>query len=124
MNAPEQWMTFSPKALAHIAQIRQVRDGGKGMGFRLGLKVSGCSGWLYQPDIVDEAKPGDVTFDLGDLTVMIPGEHKALLMGTHIDIEDKGLGQQVLMYRNPNAQGECGCGESFSMTEPGDNRDE
>ncbi len=108
-------ITFSPNALAHIAQIRAARESGQGMGFRLGLKLAGCTGWLYQPNIVDGPKPEDISFEYEGLTVIIPGEHKALLAGTHVDLEEKGLGQQVLMYQNPNAQGECGCGESFSV---------
>jgi iron-sulfur cluster assembly protein len=116
----EPYVTFSSKALAYIAQIRTGRSQGPGCGFRLGIKPSGCSGWLYQPDVVDEVLADDVIFHIDQMQVMIPKTYQHLLQGTHVDLADKGLGQKVLVYQNPNAKGECGCGESFSTTEGGD----
>lgn len=109
-------LSISESALAHIAQIRAHRKQGEGVGFRLGVKPSGCSGWLYQPEIVDSIDPDDEVIHCNELQIMIPKCRLDLLKGTHIDIEDKGLGQKVLIYLNPNADSECGCGESFSVS--------
>ena len=108
-------LTISPDAQAHIEQIRTQRSEGPGHGFRLGLKKSGCSGWLYQPTIVDVPCEDDVRLIIEGLTVFLPKAHETLLRGTHIKLVNKGLGQQVLEYQNPNAEAECGCGESFSV---------
>ncbi len=110
-------ITFSERALAHIADIRSMRPEGAGVGFRLGVKASGCSGWLYQPEVVDEVCEDDLVFTHGHLTVMVPTAVVELLAGTHVDLQDKGLGQKVLVYQNPNAEDLCGCGESFSLAE-------
>lgn len=115
-------ITVSPAARAHIAAIREERNEGPGLGFYLGVKKSGCNGWLYAPDIIDELS-GDInaiTHD--DYTIYVDSKVWPLLKGTHIDLVSKDLGQKVLIYQNPNAESECGCGESFSIQVAEDNQ--
>lgn len=108
-------ITISEEARAYIMHIRSVRQEGEGLGFYLGIKKSGCNGWLYAPDIIDQADDTMRGIDCAGLLIYVPSEHWSLLVGTHIDLSVKDLGQKVLIYDNPNAASECGCGESFSI---------
>lgn len=105
-------------AVKHIEKIMQQR--GRGKGFRLGVKASGCSGYKYHPEIVDEVDVNDIHFTMKQgLNVFIDPTCLKIINGTVIDIVSKGLGQEQLFFKNPNVESECGCGESFNLK--GDN---
>lgn len=112
-------ITISEAAKAHIETVRQERAAGPGLGFYLGVKKSGCNGWLYAPDIIDELSNTMKAIVHDNFTLYVPCASWSILKGTHIDIISKDLGQKVLVYQNPNAASECGCGESFSIQTPG-----
>ena len=96
---------------------RQLDKEGAGA-LLLGITESGCNGYMYELRYVaDEAEsvPGGVrTFDFDGVTVLVDNADWPLVGGTEIDYVTEGL-NAVLKFRNPNASGECGCGESFSV---------
>ncbi len=85
---------------------------------RLSIKTTGCSGYMYQPELVEEGSKDDVVVRCDDaLTVYIHAPHLELIDDTQIDLIDKELGQKQLTFVNPRAESLCGCGESFSLKE-------
>jgi len=87
---------------------------GRGVGLRIGVKRTGCSGWAYMIDYADEIDPSDVVFDDGDVKVVVDSKSLELIDGTEVDFVKEGL-NEAFKFRNPNVKGECGCGESFSV---------
>ena len=83
---------------------------------RLSTKTAGCSGYAYTLDFVDQGHINDIIVSVGNgLKIAVDTESIALLKGTIIDVEQLGL-NRVIKYINPNVTGECGCGESFSVS--------
>lgn len=108
-------ITFSEDALAHIGAILKRQN--KSM-FRLSVKRTGCSGYMYQPEVVDQMTDSDELLnDDYPFQIMLDRSCIDLIKGTSVDIVAKPLGQRQLVFNNPNAQGECGCGESFTIKE-------
>ncbi len=105
-------ITLTPAAAARVKTFLTKR--GSGLGLRLGVKPTGCSGFAYTVDYADALEPDDLTFESQGLTVVVRQEALALLDGTEVDFVREGLGESFT-FRNPNAQDECGCGESFSV---------
>lgn len=87
---------------------------GSGLGIRLGVKRTGCSGWAYVVDYADDPRDGDVVFEDQEVRVYVDPEHLRLIDGTEVDFVKQGL-NEAFRFRNPNVKGECGCGESFSV---------
>ncbi|WP_028116714.1 iron-sulfur cluster assembly protein IscA [Ferrimonas senticii] len=87
---------------------------GKGLGLRLGLKTSGCSGLAYVLEFVDELQPGDEVFEQLGVNIIIDAKSMIYLDGLQVDFVKEGL-NEGFKFENPNAQGECGCGESFTV---------
>ncbi|HEX7081403.1 MAG TPA: iron-sulfur cluster assembly protein IscA [Gammaproteobacteria bacterium] len=87
---------------------------GHGVGLRIGVKRTGCSGWAYQIDYADEIDANDVVFDDAGVKVVVDSKSLALIDGTEVDFVKDGL-NEAFKFRNPNVKGECGCGESFSV---------
>lgn len=86
---------------------------GAGIGLRFGVRGSGCSGYAYVVDYADAVEENDAVFG-EDVKVVVDKGVLPLVDGTVIDFVRDGL-NEVFVYRNPNVQGECGCGESFSI---------
>ncbi len=82
---------------------------GHGIGLRLGVRKTGCSGFAYVINYADGPQPGDAV-----LRVFVDGASLGLLDGTIVDFVKQGL-NEAFRFRNPNVKGECGCGESFSV---------
>lgn len=82
---------------------------------RLSTKVSGCTGFSYVLDLVDQAEAEDTLIDTGDLTLAVAATALEQVQGTVIDLSQDGI-NQVIKYNNPNVVAECGCGESFSVS--------
>jgi len=89
---------------------------GHGLGLRVGLKKTGCSGWSYTVDYADAAGSGDATFEDQGVTVVINREFLPVLDGSTIDYVREGLNERFI-FDNPNVGAKCGCGESFTLTE-------
>lgn len=87
---------------------------GKGLGLRLGLKTSGCSGLAYVLEFVDELSPGDEVFNEHGVNLIIDAKSMVYLDGVQVDFVKEGL-NEGFKFDNPNANGECGCGESFTV---------
>jgi iron-sulfur cluster assembly protein len=87
---------------------------GKGVGLRLGVKTSGCSGMAYTLEFSDEALPDDIKFETHGVTVLIDPKSLTYLDGTELDYAKEGL-NEGFKFNNPNVKDSCGCGESFTV---------
>ena len=87
---------------------------GHGVGLRLGVRKTGCSGFAYVINYADRAAPDDVVFEDRGVQVFVDRTSLDLIDGTVVDFVKEGL-NEAFRFRNPNVKGECGCGESFSV---------
>ena len=87
---------------------------GSGIGLRLGVTQTGCSGYSYVINYADEIGEGDVVFEDKGITVVVHPDALPLIDGTEVDFVKNGL-NEAFSFRNPNISGECGCGESFNV---------
>src|SRR4026208_1964219 len=87
---------------------------GHGVGLRLGVRKTGCSGFAYVVNYAEAVEPGDPGFAGQGLRVLVGAASLRLIDGTEIDFVRQGL-NEAFRFRNPNVRGECGCGESFSV---------
>lgn len=87
---------------------------GKGVGLRLGVKTTGCSGLAYVLEFVDELNSDDQVFEDNGVKIIIDAKSLVYLDGTELDFAKEGL-NEGFSFNNPNANGECGCGESFNV---------
>ncbi|AJP47727.1 iron-sulfur cluster assembly protein [Rugosibacter aromaticivorans] len=106
-------VTLSEPAAQHVAGFLAKR--GKGVGIRLGVKTSGCSGLAYKLEFADDALPEDLVFESHGVKVLIDPKSLPYLEGTELDYAKEGL-NEGFKFNNPNVKGECGCGESFTTT--------
>ncbi len=87
---------------------------GKGVGLRVGIKKTGCSGYAYVVNYADAVNESDIVFEDHGVKVVVDKESLELIDGTEVDFVKQGL-NEAFRFRNPNVTGECGCGESFSV---------
>jgi iron-sulfur cluster assembly protein len=87
---------------------------GKGVGVRLGVKTSGCSGMAYVLEFVDDLDDNDLVFEDRGVKVIVDRKSLVYLDGTELDYGKEGL-NEGFKFNNPNVKGECGCGESFTV---------
>ena len=87
---------------------------GAGVGLRLGVTKTGCSGYSYVINYADEIGEADVVFEDQGVKVIVDPAALALIDGTEVDFVKNGL-NEAFSFRNPNVTGECGCGESFNI---------
>jgi iron-sulfur cluster assembly protein len=87
---------------------------GKGLGLRVGVKTTGCSGLAYVLEFVDELNDDDQVFEHDDLKLIVDGKSLVYIDGTQLDFVKEGL-NEGFQFNNPNVNGECGCGESFTV---------
>ena len=105
-------ISVSESAAKHVAS--QLASRGKGLGIRIGVTTSGCSGMAYVLEFVDELAPEDEVFEGHGVKIFVDPKSMVYLDGTELDFIREGL-NEGLQFRNPNVQGECGCGESFTV---------
>ena len=87
---------------------------GKGIGLRLGIKTSGCSGLSYMLEFVDTLNEDDQVFEQHGVKVIVDTKSLVYLDGTQLDVVKEGL-NEGFKFTNPNVKDECGCGESFNV---------
>ena len=87
---------------------------GHGVGLRLSVKKTGCSGFAYVVNYADEIGADDVVFDNQGVKVIVDRDSLGYIDGTEVDFVKQGL-NEAFRFRNPNVKGECGCGESFTV---------
>ena len=114
MNSEIQHIEVTQSARRHIhAQVRQ----NQAQYLRLGVKESGCNGYMYTLDFLDELQAGDVRVEIGDdINICIRRADLSLVEGTEIDMVTEGLNSN-LVFKNSKAQSYCGCGESFAIAD-------
>jgi iron-sulfur cluster assembly protein len=105
-------VTLSDKAALHVANYLTKR--GKGLGLRLGVRTTGCSGMAYKLEFVDSANPDDTAFESNGITVFVDPKSLPYLEGTELDYVRDGL-NEGFEFNNPNVKDQCGCGESFNV---------
>lgn len=105
-------ITLTNSAAARVQNFLASR--GKGIGLRLGVKTSGCSGMAYILEFADETHPDDTVFEDKNVKVIIDAKSLVYLDGTELDFVKEGL-NEGFKFKNPHATDECGCGESFHV---------
>ena len=105
-------ITMTEAAARHLQKSLLKR--GKGVGLRLAVKTSGCSGLSYALEFADEAAPEDVTFETQGLKLLVDAKSLPFLDGTQLDFVKEGL-NEGFKFNNQNSKAECGCGESFAV---------
>jgi iron-sulfur cluster assembly protein len=105
-------ITLTESAARHVAGYIARR--GKGVGLRLGVKTTGCSGLAYKLEYADEIQPEDQTFETHGVKVVVDPRSLAYIDGTELDFVREGL-NEGFRFNNPNVKSECGCGESFKV---------
>ena len=108
---PEE-LNFSDSALNHFSEMLNLR--GKGTGIKIGVKESGCSGYEYTFDFVDDVQENYVCFKKENCTIFVDNKSFNFLKGSLIDYVDNGLNKGI-KFVNHNAKAVCGCGESFTF---------
>lgn len=111
MNS-EQAIQISPAALAHIeTQLKMTQA----QYLRLGVKESGCNGFMYMLDYLESPGTADLTFEFGTgVKVCVDPADANMILGTELDMLTQGL-NSALVFKNPKATSYCGCGESFAV---------
>jgi iron-sulfur cluster assembly protein len=105
-------ISLTPSAAERVRTFMSNR--GKGVGLRLGIKQTGCSGYAYVVSYADEIGAADTVFEESGVKVVVDQEALKYVDGTEIDFVRQGL-NEAFRFRNPNVKGECGCGESFNV---------
>jgi iron-sulfur cluster assembly protein len=105
-------ITLTEKAAQHVQSYLARR--GRGLGLRVGVRTSGCSGMAYKLEFADAVNPEDHQFESHGVTVIVDPKSLPYLQGTELDYAREGL-NEGFKFRNPNVKDECGCGESFNV---------
>lgn len=105
-------ITMTENAASRVRTFLENR--GKGIGLRLGVKTTGCSGMAYVLEFVDELNEEDQVFEYDGVKIIIDAKSLVYLDGTELDYVKEGL-NEGFEFNNPNAKSECGCGESFNV---------
>lgn len=105
-------ITLTETAAQRVSKFLENR--GKGLGLRLGVKTTGCSGMAYTLEFVDELQGEDMTFECRGVTIIVDPKSLVYIDGTELDFTKEGL-NEGFKFNNPNVKGECGCGESFTV---------
>jgi iron-sulfur cluster assembly protein len=105
-------ISVTPKAAVQIRKALEKRGGG--IGLRVAVKTSGCSGYAYALEFADEATEAELCFASEGVTVLVDPTSLPIIDGTQLDWVREGL-NEGFKFNNPNATANCGCGESFAV---------
>ena len=107
-----QPVTLTETAAQHVRS--HIAKRGKGIGLRVGVRTSGCSGMAYKLEYADAVNPEDHTFESHGVKVVVDPKSLSYLEGTELDFVREGL-NEGFKFNNPNEKDRCGCGESFNV---------
>jgi len=105
-------ISMTETAATHVRN--QLEQRGGGVGIRVGVKTTGCSGMAYVLEFVDAAEQEDHEFEQHGVKLFVDPKSLVYIDGTEMDFVKDGL-NEGFEFKNPNASGECGCGESFTV---------
>lgn len=105
-------LTVTPKAALKIRKALETRGGG--VGLRIAVKTSGCSGYAYALEFADTAEAEDLSFETEGVKILVDAKSLPMVDGTQLDWVREGL-NEGFQFNNPNAAATCGCGESFTV---------
>ena len=105
-------ITITEAAASRVSTFLANR--GKGIGLRLGVRTSGCSGMAYILEFVDDLDEGDQVFEEQGVKIIVDAKSMVYLDGTELDFAKEGL-NEGFQFNNPNVSSECGCGDSFNV---------
>ena len=105
-------ITLTTNAASRVSTF--IKNRGKGIGLRLGVKTTGCSGLAYKLEFVDTTNPDDEVFESEGVKIIVDKKSLQYIDGTCLDYTREGL-QEGFKFTNPNVKDECGCGESFTV---------
>jgi len=105
-------VTLTEAAAKHVQKYLARR--GHGVGIRLGVKTTGCSGLAYKLEYADAGEPDDLVFESHGTKVFVDPKSYAVLDGTELDFQREGL-NEGFKFNNPREKARCGCGESFTV---------
>lgn len=105
-------VTLTDKAANHISKFLEKR--GRGVGLRLGVRTTGCSGMAYKLEFVDEQAAEDHVFESQGIKLFVDPKSMPYLEGIELDFAREGL-NEGFKFNNPNEKARCGCGESFTI---------
>lgn len=105
-------ISLTENAARHVRNFITKR--GKGVGLRVGVRTSGCSGMAYKLEFADEASDDDLKFESCGITVLVDPKSLPYVDGMVLDYTREGL-NEGFKFNNPNVKTQCGCGESFGV---------
>ncbi|OGA15314.1 MAG: iron-sulfur cluster assembly protein IscA [Betaproteobacteria bacterium RIFCSPLOWO2_02_FULL_66_14] len=105
-------VTLTEKAADHVQSFLAKR--GKGVGLRIGVRTSGCSGMAYKLEFADAVAADDLQFESHGVRVVVDPKSLPYVDGTELDYTREGL-NEGFKFKNPNVKDQCGCGESFNI---------
>ena len=105
-------ITLTERAADHITKFLAKRD--KGIGLRLGVRTTGCSGMAYKLEFVDTSAEEDTVFESHGVKLFVDPKSMPYLEGIELDFAREGL-NEGFKFNNPNEKARCGCGESFTV---------
>ncbi len=105
-------ISLTPIAAKH--SLNYLEKGGKGIGIRIGIKTTGCSGLMYVIEPVDIPQLEDIKYECEGVQIYVDPQSLVYVKGTQMDYIKEGL-NEGFKFENPNIKGECGCGESFTV---------
>lgn len=105
-------ISITETAAKHVQA--QLQNRGRGLGIRVGVTTTGCSGMAYVLEFVDKLDVGDQVFEDHGVKIVVDPKSLLYIDGTEMDFVKQGV-NEGFEFKNPNAKAECGCGESFSI---------
>lgn len=105
-------VTMTERAASHVAGFLQKR--GRGVGLRLGVRTTGCSGMAYKLEYADAPQPEDTQFECHGVRIFVDPKSLPYIEGTELDFVREGL-NEGFKFNNPQEKNRCGCGESFNV---------
>lgn len=105
-------LTLTPSAIERLQELLSKKEAA--LGIRIGVKERGCSGFSYDIGYADDERDGDLMVEADGVKVFINNDAQLYILGTELDYVQEDL-FAGFKFNNPNAKGECGCGESFTV---------